>query len=92
MMLVQFGAPALLEATKDPSTRSFRVSTFSALSTFQISVRLNIDPDGSGHLTSATIADNNPAIQKKPLNISATDVYKFLQLVDKAELLVDARH
>jgi hypothetical protein len=31
------------------------------------------------------MADNDPAIKRKQLNVSATDVQKFLQMPDKVE-------
>jgi hypothetical protein len=82
--LFSLGEPSLLEASKDPSVRSFRLSIFSSVPIHGIAVRLVINPDGSGKINAAVAGGKTSEIKRIERNVSVADVEKFLSLVDKA--------
>jgi hypothetical protein len=84
-ILFSLGEPSLLESSKDPSVRSFRLSIFSPVPTHRIAVRLMIAQDGGGQIISIVGGDKTAEFKKNERSVSAADVDKFLQMVDRAE-------
>jgi hypothetical protein len=85
VILFSLGEPSLLEASKDPSVRSFRLSIFSPVPTRKVAVRLTIAPDGSGRVTSIVAGGKSAEVKRNERSVSAAEVDNFLQLVDRAE-------
>jgi len=82
LILHSLDEPSLLEASKEASVRSFRVSYFSNVPLNEIAVHLVVNSDGGGQITSA-ISRDGKRVKRTANSLSATDVEKFLQLVDK---------
>jgi len=76
--------PSFFEAAKDPSVISFRISVFGYVTGWMTSVRLDVNADGRGQITSATSTSNWYAkVRRKTNNVSPLEVEKFFQLVDR---------
>jgi hypothetical protein len=84
IILYSLGEPSLLEAAKDANFLSFRVSYISFPATTQVAVRLLVNADGSGQILSAVKSDQAKEVERTKGNVSATDVKKFLQLIEKS--------
>ncbi len=84
VILPSLSEPSLLEAAKDTSVHSFRVSYFSPVPTREIAVRLVVNADGSGQITSAVSSGAETGVKRTKNSVSNADVDKFLQLVEKA--------
>jgi|SRR5579863_2284828 len=82
-ILAYFSEPSLLEATKDASVLSFRVSYFSPVPVREIAVRLVVNADGSGQITSAVSSGEASGVKRTQNNVSVADVNKLLQLLAK---------
>jgi hypothetical protein len=81
-VLYHLKEPSFLEAAKDPSVISFRMSVLGHMTGWMLSVRLDLNADGSGQITSAT--STWPATPKRESkSVSPTEIKAFLQLVDK---------
>jgi hypothetical protein len=84
--LSSLGEPSLLEAAKDPSILSYRLSYFTPVATRAIVVRVVVNADGSGQITTATWSSGKLAESKRAKDtVSAADVKQFLQLVEQVE-------
>lgn len=53
LVLASLREPSLLEAAKDATVRSFRVTFFSPVPEHEVAIRLIVNSDGSGQITSA---------------------------------------
>jgi hypothetical protein len=84
VVLYSLGEPSLLEAAKDPNSLLFRVSYISFPSTRQVAVRLTVNAVGSGQIVSAVKSHNAKEVERTKGNISAVDVRKFLELIEKS--------
>jgi hypothetical protein len=83
--LASLGEPSLFEAAKNTSVLSFRVSYFSPVPEREIAVRLVINSDGSGQITSAVSSGAASGVKRTQNNVTAVDVNKLLQLLAKVE-------
>jgi hypothetical protein len=83
--LASLGEPSLFEAAKNTSVFSFRVSYFSPVPQREIAVRLVINSDGSGQITSAVSSGAASEVKRTQNNVSAADVNKLLQLLARVE-------
>jgi hypothetical protein len=83
--LASLGEPSLFEAAKNTSVFSFRVSYFSPVPVREIAVRLAINSDGSGQITSAVSSGAASGIKRTQNNVSVADVNKLLQLLAKVD-------
>jgi hypothetical protein len=83
--LASLNEPSLFEAAKDTSVFSFRVSYFSPVPEREIAVRLVINPDGSGQITSAVSSGAASGVRRSQNDVAITDVNKLLQLLAKVE-------
>jgi hypothetical protein len=83
--LASLSEPSLFDAAKDPEAFSFRVSYFSPVPEREIAVRLVINSDGSGHLTSAISSGAASGVERTQNHVSVADVDKLLQLLAKVE-------
>jgi hypothetical protein len=78
------GEPSLLEAAKDTSVHSFRVTWVGGQNGHAVAVRLVVDVDGGGQVTSAVTSFEFTGIKRTKYSVSAADVEKLLQLVENA--------
>jgi hypothetical protein len=85
VMLPYLGEPSLLEAAKDANVVSFRVSYFSPVPERKVAVRLVVNADGSGQITSAASSGVASGVKKTQNNVSVADVNELLQLLAKVE-------
>jgi hypothetical protein len=84
VFLYSLSEPSLLEAAKDASVISFRMSYFSPQPGKVIVVRLVVNADGSGQTISAVSSSGkSDEFKNTKVSVSASDVQKFLQLVEK---------
>jgi hypothetical protein len=84
VILADLGEPSLFEASKDPGLVSYRVSYFSTDPVHETAVRIVVNSDGIGEITSA-VSSGNPRVIKKTKNaILTAEVHHFLQLVENA--------
>jgi len=83
--LAHLGEPSLLEAAKNANVVSFRVSFFSPVPTREVAVRLILNADGTGEITSAISADGDTEVKRTKNNVARADVEKLLLLVQQAE-------
>ena len=84
MILASLHEPSLLEASKDATVRTFRVTFFSPVPTHEVAVRLIINPDGNGQITSAVSSGAETGVTRTTNDVSKVDVDKLLELVDRA--------
>jgi hypothetical protein len=78
-----FAEPSLFEIAKDAGAISFRVSYFSPVPVREIAVRLVVNADGSGQVTSAVSSGTATEVQRTKNNVAIADVDKFLRLVEE---------
>jgi hypothetical protein len=83
--LASLSEPSLFEAAKDASVFSFRVSYFSPVPEREIAVRLVVNADGSGQITSAVSSGAASGVKRTQNSVSVADVNKLLQLLAKVE-------
>lgn len=83
--LASLNEPSLFEAAKDRSVFSFRVSYFSPVPEREIAVRLVVNSDGSGQITSAVSSGATSGVKRTQNNVSVVDVNKLIQLLSKVE-------
>ena len=83
-LLASLREPSLLEAAKDATVRSFRVSYFSPVPRHETVIRIVVNPDGSGQVISAVSSGTQADIRRTTSNVSEAEVGKLLQSVDKA--------
>ena len=83
-LLTSLGEPSLFEAAKDVTVRSFRVTFFSPVPVHEVAVRLIVNADGSGQVTSVVSSGTEKRIRRTTNNVSKADVDKLLELVNKA--------
>ena len=81
--LASLSEPSLFEAAKDTSVFSFRASYFSPVPVREIAVRLVINSDGSGQITSAVSSGAASGVKRTQNKVSVADVNKLLQLLTK---------
>jgi hypothetical protein len=84
VILASLSEPSLLEAAKDSSVHSYRVSYFSPVPTHEMAVRLVVSADGSGQIASVVSSGEASGVKRTKNSVSSADVDKFLQLVEKA--------
>jgi hypothetical protein len=84
VILGSLGEPSLLEAAKDESVRSCRVSYFSPVPVHEVAVRLLVNADGSGQITSAVSSGSTTGVKRTKKSVSAADVNRLLEIVEKA--------
>jgi hypothetical protein len=85
VILASLSEPSLFETSKDANVFSFRVSYFSPVPERKMAVRLVINADGSGQITSAVSSGAAAGVKRTQNSVSATDVNKLLQLLEKVE-------
>jgi hypothetical protein len=68
--------PSLFEAAKDPNFVAVRASYFAPVPTHEIAVRLVVNADGSGKVTSAIMTDSKSGVKRTQNDVSAADVNK----------------
>jgi hypothetical protein len=78
------GEPSLLDAAKDTSVRSIRMSWLSGQHGQVVTVRLLISTNGSGQITTAVASGSPTVVQRMKIGVSAADVEKLLRLVEQA--------
>jgi hypothetical protein len=83
--LASLNEPSLFEAAKDTSAFSIRVSYFSPVPEREIAVRLVINSDGSGQITSAVSSGVASGVRRTQNDVSIADVNKLVQLLTKVE-------
>jgi len=83
--LASLREPSLFEAAKDTSVVAFRMSYFSPVPTREVAVRLVVNADGSGQVTSAVSSGVPTEITRNQNTVSGADVNKLLQLLAKVE-------
>jgi hypothetical protein len=83
--LASLGEPSLLEVAKDSGVLSYRLSYFSPMPTRAIVVRLVVNSDGSGQISSATSSGKLAEFKRAKDTVSAADVKQLLQLVEQVE-------
>ena len=83
--LASLNEPSLFEAAKDRSVFSFRVSYFSPVPEREIAIRLVINSDGSGQITSAVSSGAASGARRTQNNVPVADVNKLLHLLAKVE-------
>ncbi len=81
-VLYNLKEPSLFQAAKNPTAVSFRMSVVGYVTAWMMSIRLDVNPDGSGQITSAT-STWHAAVKSESKNVSPLEVKEFLQLVDK---------
>jgi hypothetical protein len=79
------GEPSLFEAAKDVNVVALRASYFAPVPTHGIAVRLVVNADGSGQLTSAILMDGNSGVKRAQNDVSAAEVARLLQLLAKSD-------
>jgi hypothetical protein len=84
-ILASLGEPSLLEAANDAKVRTFRVSYFSSQPVREIAVRLVVNADGRGQITSAVWIGAASGVRRTQNGVSAADVDKLLQLLERVE-------
>jgi|GEM_PF-4938689 len=84
-VLFHLKEPSLLEAANDERVRSFRVSFFSPVPTHEVAVRLFINPDGSGEITTNIASSSQAEVKRSTNRVQPAEVDRFLQLINKAE-------
>lgn len=82
-VLVSLNEPSLFEAANDARLVSFRASFFSPVPTRSLAIRLVVNHDGSGQITSSASSSATKGILRTQVTVSAENVDKFLQLVQK---------
>jgi len=86
VFLYSLREPSLLEAAKDASVITFRMSYFSPQPERVIVVRLVVNADGSGQIISAVSSSGkSDEFRNAKLSVSAADVQNFLALVEKVK-------
>jgi len=83
--LASLSEPSLFEAAKDPNVVSFWASYFSPEPTREIAVRLVVNADGSGQITSAVSSGKGSGVKRTQNNVSVLDVNGLLRLLAKVE-------
>ncbi len=87
ILLPALNEPSLLEVSKDKSVVSYRV-TYLAIPLWQlVAIRLTVNADGTGGITSAVSLNpsdlkNVKNVKRNKNTVSAADVRKFLQFID----------
>jgi hypothetical protein len=81
-VLYDLKEPSFFEAAKDPSVISFRMSVLGYVRGWMLSVRLDLNADGSGQITSAT-STWHATPKRESKSVSPTEIKAFLQLVDR---------
>jgi len=79
------GEPSLLEAAKDASITSYRLSWLGGKTGRVVAVRLTVNSNGDGQITSEVASGSPTAVRKGNNTVSASDVQKLLQLVESAK-------
>ena len=82
-VLTSFEEPSLFEAAKDARAVSYRATFFAPVTSWKLAVLLVVNPDGSGQISSSTSSYRAREISRIQTSVSAEDVEKFLQLVEK---------
>jgi hypothetical protein len=85
VILASLSEPSLLEAAKDANVLSFRVSYFTPVPVREVAVRLFVNADGSGQITSAVSLGAAAGVKRTQNSVSAAEVNKLLQLLEKVE-------
>jgi hypothetical protein len=83
--LTKLSEPSLFEAAKDARVFSFRVSYFSPVPEREIAVRLVVNSDGRGQITSAVSSGAASEIKRAKNDVSVAHVNKLLQLLARVE-------
>jgi hypothetical protein len=82
--LGSFGEPSLLAAAQDPSALSYRLNWLSAQHGYVLAIRISMNPDGSGRITTVEQPPSAARLQRTQLDVSSADGNKFLQMVERA--------
>jgi len=85
VILASLSEPSLLEAAKNANVLSFRLSYFSPVPIREIAVRLVVNADGSGQITTAVSSGAAAGVKRTQNSVSGADVNKMLQLLEKVE-------
>jgi hypothetical protein len=84
-VLSQFNEPSLLAASQDSNALSYRLDSMAAQKWEFLAVRISISSDGSARVVAVELSGTPPSLHRTEHSASATEVKKFLQLVDKAD-------
>jgi hypothetical protein len=82
--LSSFGEPSLLAAAQDPNALCYRLNWMSAQHGYVLAIRVSMNPDGSGGITSVEKPPSAAPLQRTQLYVSSADGKKFLQMVETA--------
>lgn len=92
VFLHSLNEPSLLKAAKESSVGSFSVTYFGEPSAEIEVVRLVVNADGSGQISSAVShGDLEHDVKRAKMPVPAADIQKFLQFVDDVGFLVPGR-
>jgi hypothetical protein len=83
--LASLHEPSLFEAAEDRSVFSFRVSYFSPVPERELAVRLVVNSDGSGQVTSAVSSGAATGVKRTQSNVPAAEIDKLIRLLAKVE-------
>lgn len=93
VLFAEFGEPSLFKAaSNDPALYSFRVSAFAPVLMHKVAVRLVIDADGNGHISSANESYPDGVLKRTKEDVEKTDVDKFLEIVNRAKFWTAPTH
>lgn len=77
--------PSLFEAAKDPKFVALRASYFAPVPTHETAIRLVVNADRSGEVTSAILIDSKSGVKRTQNDISAAEVARLFQLLAKSD-------
>jgi len=84
VVLCSLEEPSLLDsAAQDANLVSFRVSYFAPVPTHKVAVRLVVNADGSGQVTSAVSSGTTTGVKRTRGNVSKAEVDGLVQLMEK---------
>jgi hypothetical protein len=77
--------PSFFQAANDPKFVALRASYFAPVPTHEIAVRLVVNAEGSGEVTSAIMMDSKSGVKRTQNDISAAEVARLFQLLAKSD-------
>jgi hypothetical protein len=85
-ILAHLREPSLFEAAKNPNVVSLRASYFSPVPTREIVIRLDVNAEGSGQITTVVSTGTESEVRRTQNGVSVAEVKKLRQLIAKVEL------